>query len=31
MKNEHLTIPYRGVDHGDFDTEWRPHKKVSGW
>ncbi len=25
------TIPYREVDHGDFDAEWPPHKKVSGW
>lgn len=24
-------IPYREVDHGDFDSEWQPHKKVSGW
>ena len=25
------TIPYREIDHGDFDAEWPPHKKVSGW
>ena len=31
MKNKSCRIPYREVDHGDFDTEWPPHKKVSGW
>ena len=31
MKKMHSKIPYREVDHGDFDTEWQPHKKVSGW
>jgi predicted secreted hydrolase len=31
MKNRHPKIPYREVNHGDFDTEWQPHKKVSGW
>ena len=30
MKNGY-TIPYRETDHGDFDAEWSPHKKVSGW
>jgi hypothetical protein len=25
------TIPYRETDHGDFDAEWPPHQKVSGW
>jgi predicted secreted hydrolase len=25
------TIPYRETDHGDFDSEWPPHRKVSGW
>ncbi len=25
------TIPYRQQDHGDFDAEWPPHRKVSGW
>ncbi len=25
------TIPYRETDHGDFNAEWLPHKKVSGW
>lgn len=25
------TIPYREADHGDFDAEWPPHEKVSGW
>jgi len=25
------TIPYREMDHGDFDAEWPPHKGVSGW
>ena len=24
-------IPYRETDHGDFDAEWPPHRKVSGW
>ena len=24
-------IPYREADHGDFETEWPPHKGVSGW
>jgi len=24
-------IPYREKDHGDFNEEWPPHKKVSGW
>ena len=24
-------IPYRELDHGDFDEEWPPHKKASGW
>jgi len=24
-------IPYREKDHGDFNAEWMPHKKVSGW
>lgn len=24
-------IPYREADHGDFDAEWPPHSKVSGW
>ncbi|MCK5806022.1 MAG: hypothetical protein KAI66_24535, partial [Lentisphaeria bacterium] len=24
-------IPYREADHGDFDAEWPPHDKVSGW
>ncbi len=30
MKN-HITIPYREVNHGSFDEEWLPHNKVSGW
>lgn len=25
------TIPYRETNHGDFDAEWPPHRKVSGW
>jgi len=25
------SIPYRENNHGDFDAEWLPHKKVSGW
>jgi len=25
------TIPYREIDHGNFNDEWLPHKKVSGW
>ena len=29
MKN--YKIPYREADHGDFDVEWAPHEKVSGW
>ena len=24
-------ILYREADHGDFDAEWPPHDKVSGW
>jgi len=24
-------IPYRELNHGDFNQEWLPHKKVSGW
>ena len=24
-------IPYREANHGDFDAEWPPHAKVSGW
>ena len=31
MKNKNFRIPYREVDHGDFDAEWPPHKKVFGW
>ena len=30
-KVKHVMIPYRQEDHGDFDAEWSPHKKVSGW
>ena len=30
MKKEYR-IPYREKDHGDFNAEWPPHKKVSGW
>lgn len=26
-----ITIPYRETDHGDFNAEWLPHRKVSGW
>jgi len=26
-----IKIPYREADHGSFDEEWPPHKKVSGW
>ncbi len=25
------TIPYRELNHGNFDEEWLPHKKMSGW
>jgi predicted secreted hydrolase len=25
------TIPYRQADHGDFDEEWLPQRRVSGW
>lgn len=28
---EHVTIPYRQLDHGAFDAEWPPHRGVSGW
>ncbi len=31
MKNQSYRIPYREANHGDFDAEWPPHKKVSGW
>lgn len=24
-------IRYREKVHGDFNAEWPPHKKVSGW
>ena len=24
-------IPYREANHGDFNEEWLPHNKVSGW
>jgi predicted secreted hydrolase len=30
MKKKY-TIPYREKDHGDFNAEWPPHRKVSGW
>ncbi len=30
MKKKY-TIPYRETDHGDFNAEWPPHRKVSGW
>ena len=30
MKKDYR-IPYREEDHGDFNAEWPPHKKVSGW
>ena len=30
MKKEYR-IPYREADHGDFNAEWMPHRKVSGW
>jgi predicted secreted hydrolase len=30
MKKDYA-IPYRERDHGDFNAEWMPHKKVSGW
>ncbi len=30
MKQKY-TIPYREKDHGDFNAEWLPHRKVSGW
>lgn len=30
MKKKY-TIPYREKDHGDFNAEWPPHEKVSGW
>ena len=30
MKQKY-TIPYREKDHGDFNAEWLPHKRVSGW
>jgi predicted secreted hydrolase len=26
-----VTIPYRQENHGDFDSEWSVHRKVSGW
>ena len=26
-----ILIPYRETDHGDFNAEWLPHRKVSGW
>jgi len=26
-----ITIPYREKEHGDFEAEWMPHEKVSGW
>jgi predicted secreted hydrolase len=29
--NTKYTIPYRETDHGDFNAEWPPHRKVSGW
>lgn len=28
---KNYTIPYREMDHGDFNAEWPPHRKVSGW
>ena len=28
---KYITIPYRETDHGDFEEEWLPHKKMSGW
>jgi len=31
MKKKNFKIPYREADHGDFNEEWAPHKKVSGW
>ena len=31
MKKKNFRIPYREADHGDFNAEWPPHKKVSGW
>ncbi|KLO21598.1 hypothetical protein X275_08650 [Marinitoga sp. 1197] len=30
MRN-HVLIPYREKEHGDFEDEWLPHKGVSGW
>ncbi len=27
----HEKIQYKETDHGSFDDEWLPHKKVSGW
>ena len=30
MRKSYL-IPYRESNHGDFNEEWLPHKKVSGW
>lgn len=31
MDKNYILIPYREEDHGKFDEEWLPHKKVSGW
>lgn len=28
---QNWSIPYKEKDHGDFNEEWLPHKKVSGW
>jgi len=31
MAKNYMLIPYREIDHGEFDEEWPPHKKASGW
>ena len=31
MKRSTTKIPYREEDHGDFDSEWPSHKKVTDW
>ena len=31
MEKRNFRIPYREADHRDFNEEWHPHKKVSGW
>ena len=31
MGQDYTLIPYREHNHGTFDEEWAPHKKMSGW